>query len=97
VVLNATNTDGLASQTRTQLENKHVNVTAIGDATTVQTTTTVIDNSNDKMPATHQLLKSLYGNNFTTVNPYSSAYTANFIVVVGANASSSSTGSSTTQ
>jgi LCP family protein required for cell wall assembly len=90
VVLNATNTDGLASTQRSALMNQHVNVTAIGDATATQAITTIIDNSAGKYPATRALLVKRYGNNVTTTNPYSGIYQANFIIVVGTNQSPAS-------
>jgi len=82
VVLNGTDTSGVASKARQSLSSKGLSVTAIGDATTTQATSTIIDLSGGKMPATKQLLQQLYGNQITTTNPYP-AYTADFIVIVG--------------
>ena len=85
VVLNATNTGGLASKERTALNSKGLNVDAIGDASSNQATTTIIDNSGGKKPATRQFLIQTFGNTVTTANPYANIYTADFIVVLGSN------------
>jgi LCP family protein required for cell wall assembly len=84
VVLNGTDTYGLASKKRSSLEADDINVIAVGDATADQATTTIIDNSGGKKPATLKLLEQQYGMNVTTTNPYSANYTADFIVVLGA-------------
>lgn len=82
VVLNATGVNGLASQERTKLKIKEINVTDIGDASSDQATTTIIDNSKGKKPATRKLLGQLLGYHFTTTNPYP-GYDADFIVLLG--------------
>lgn len=83
VVLNGTNTSGLASKERTTLQQKGIFVSQLGDATQ-QPTTTVIDVSAGQKPATRQLLAQLYGaTNITTTNPYAGAYNADFIVILG--------------
>lgn len=84
VLLNATNTFGLATKQKTALTAKGLSVAAVADAQSPQAVTTIIDNSNGKMPATKNLLQQLYGNHFTTVNPYAGGYTADFIVLLGA-------------
>ena len=83
VVLNATGVSGLASQERTKLRVKKLNVTDIGDAQAAQPTTSIIDASNGKKPATRQLLTQLFGNHFTTTNPYANLYDADFIILLG--------------
>ncbi|HVV67210.1 MAG TPA: LCP family protein [Candidatus Saccharimonadales bacterium] len=83
VVLNATDISGLASQERTKLKVKGLNITDIGDALTNQATTSIIDNSGGKKPATRQLLVQLFGNNVTTTNPYGDKYDADFIILLG--------------
>lgn len=83
VVLNGTNSYGLAAQKQKVLESHYLNVTQIGDASASQAKTLIIDNSAGKKPATKQLLESIYGNNVTTTNPYSSTYKADFIIVLG--------------
>lgn len=89
VVLNATGTSGLASQERTKLKIKGLNVTDIGDASSNQAATSIIDNSGGKKPATRKLLVQLLGNNVTTTNPYASMYDVDFIVLLGSNQASS--------
>lgn len=84
VLLNATNTSGIASTARTMLTAKNLTIAAISDAKTTQATTTIIDASAGKMPATKAQLQLLYGNNFSATNPYSGIYTADFIVLLGA-------------
>lgn len=83
VLLNATGVNGLASQERTRLKIKGLNVTDIGDALRDQTTTTIIDNSGGKKPATKKLLGQLFGYHFTGTNPYKGHYDADFIVLLG--------------
>ena len=84
VLLNGTNTYGLASTVKSRLVGQNLTVTQIGNANTYsQTTTSIIDNSAGKKPSTKAELTKLFGNNFTTVNPYSGVYTADFIVVLG--------------
>ncbi|HET9174363.1 MAG TPA: LCP family protein [Candidatus Saccharimonadales bacterium] len=82
VVLNGTYSYGLASQQQKILESHYINVTQVGNANETRTTTLIIDNSNGKMPSTKQQLENLYGNNVTSINPYS-GYSADFIVVLG--------------
>lgn len=84
VLLNATDTTGLATKIKTTLTAKNLNISAVGDALANQPKTTIIDTSAGKMPATRVLLKQLYGDNFTTINTYSGAYTADFIILLGA-------------
>ena len=83
VVLNGTDVSGLAAKAKMALEAKDVNVAAIGDATAPSATTTIIDASGGKKPATLQLLKRLYGTTVTTANPYSGTYKADIIVILG--------------
>jgi LCP family protein required for cell wall assembly len=96
VLLNGTGTYGLASDVKSELVGQDFNVSQIGNAnTTDQVTTSIIDNSNGKDPATKAALAKIFGNNFTTVNPYSSVYSANFIVVLGTDQSGSSSDQTT--
>lgn len=83
VVLNGTSTAGLATKVESALTAKGINVVAVGNAQASTTTTTIIDASSSKMPATLQLLQQLYGKQVTTTNPYANIYTADFIIVVG--------------
>ena len=85
VLLNATDTNGLAAREQTLLSSKGLNVTEIGDATANQSVTTIIDNSGGKKPATKQFLIQTFGNNVTTADPYANTYQADFIVLLGGN------------
>lgn len=85
VVLNATDTTGVAAKAAKALKAKGIIVTDTGDATTSQATSTIIDVSGGKMPSTKNLLQSLYGTNVVTTSPYTETYyNADFIVLVGA-------------
>jgi len=83
VVLNGTDMAGLAAKAQTTLTTKDINVTAIGDASAPLATTTIINASGGKKPATLELLKQLYGTQVTGSNPYAGVYNADFIVVLG--------------
>jgi LCP family protein required for cell wall assembly len=84
VVLNGTDTSGLAAKAETALTSKKINVIAIGDATAKTDVTTIIDVSLGKKPATLNRLKQLYsGARVSTTNPYSKVYNTDFIVVLG--------------
>jgi hypothetical protein len=49
-----------------------------------QATTTIIDNSSGKKPATKAALVKLYGNHVTTTNPYAGMYDdPDFIILLG--------------
>lgn len=82
-LLNGTTTTGLASKEKSTLKSKSVAVSGVGDAQTNQKTTTIIDLSKGKKPATSKLLQQIYGAHVTTTNPYGSAYTSDFIIVLG--------------
>jgi LCP family protein required for cell wall assembly len=90
-VLNGTETAGLASSEETTLTNDGIDVVGVGNSSTLSLQTTIIDNSAGKMPQTSQFLKTKFGNNVTTTNPYKYTYNADFIVVLGNNAKTSST------
>lgn len=83
VVLNGTNTFGLASKESKRLESKGIDVVAIADASSPTSVSKIIDNSMGKKLATKQYLRSIYGDHFTGTNPYANLYTADFIVIVG--------------
>lgn len=83
VVLNGTDTNGLASKARTKLTDNNISVAAVADARTNSTTTSIIDTSGGKFPATSKLLQKLLGNHLTTTNPYKGIYNADFIVIIG--------------
>ncbi len=83
VVLNGTSTDGLASKQKSRLKTKNIIVDKVGDAKTDLAITSIIDQSQGKMPATSKLLTQIYGNRLTTVNPYAGIYNTDFIVIIG--------------
>jgi len=85
VVLNATDTSGIAAHAAKVLTGKNITVAATDDAKANQASTTIIDASAGKMPATKQLLMSLYGSTVTTTNPYVNVYDADFIIILGQN------------
>lgn len=85
VVLNATDSFGVASATKEKLVAKFVNVTEIADAKSTSSTSQIIDASGGQDPQTLQLLTRSFGNHVTTTNPYAARYPhASFIVLVGA-------------
>lgn len=84
VILNGTTSDGLASAKKRSLTSKGLTISRVGDAPSSQPTTVVIDNSSGKKPATRKLLGQLYNQSFTTANPYKYIYTADFIILLGA-------------
>lgn len=84
VLLNGTNSYGLAARKSKELEAKGINVTMVSDARSVATSSTIIDNSRSRKPATKRLLINQYGSNITTTNSYTDIYPdADFIVVLG--------------
>jgi LCP family protein required for cell wall assembly len=84
VVLNGTETNGLASKIKSQLKGKQMTVTDVGDAGSVmQATTAIINLSGTKKPATSAALAKMFGNHITTQNPYGTKYDADFIIVLG--------------
>lgn len=83
VVLNGTNTDGLATSKKKYLNSKNFIVSKTGDANGNQPTTIIIDNSAGKKPKTREALGKLFNNSYTTTNPYLNIYDADFIVVIG--------------
>lgn len=99
VVLNGTTTDGLATKAKQKLNGNHIIVSKVGDAEGSHPTTSIIDNSGGKMPATKAELIKLYGNHVTTVNPYAGVYNADFIIVIGDDQipAASNTGTTTSQ
>lgn len=85
VVLNATDSFGVASATKDKLAAKFVNVTDIADARSTSSISQIIDASGGKAPQTLQLLTQMFGNHVTTTNAYAARYPhATFIVLVGA-------------
>lgn len=86
VVLNATDTAGLAAGQKNKLIGKGMDV-VIGDAPANQATTTVIDNSAGKKPNTLAYLKKQYKATVTTDASLTAAYpNADFILIMGQSA-----------
>jgi hypothetical protein len=85
VVLNGTDTFGLAGKNSELLQSKGINVTDTGDSLRAATTTQIINNVSSKKPATLKLLKELYGTDVTvtTTNAYKGTYDVDYIVIVG--------------
>ena len=85
VILNGTDTMGLAGLVRAKLINKNVNVTEVGDAIATQPTSTIIDLTakTGSKPGTKKLLTQDFSATSTTTNPYANLYDADFIVVLG--------------
>ncbi len=87
VLLNATATAGLASQQRTKLEAKKYTISAVGNTTTNQATSTIIQAKIGTDPNTLAALQKQFGKtaSVSTTNPYATMYpSADFIVVIGA-------------
>jgi LCP family protein required for cell wall assembly len=83
VVLNGTQSDGLATRNKKTLNGQKIIVTQVGDAIGEHETTTIIDVSGGKKPATKAQLVKTFGNHVTTTNPYAGIYDADFIIVLG--------------
>lgn len=86
VILNATDTVGLAAKQEHTLLTKGMNV-SIDDAPANQATTTIIDNSNGDMPNTLAYLKKQYKATVTTNAQLTYGYpSADFILMLGESA-----------
>ncbi len=85
VILNGTDTMGLAGAVRTTISAKNINVVDVGDAIATQPTSTVIDLTTTAAtkPGTKKVLTERFGANVTKTNPYKDIYDADFIVVLG--------------
>jgi hypothetical protein len=91
VVLNGTQTIGLAAKQETILAAKGMNLTA-GDALADQPTTTIIAISGDTMPNTLEYLKKQYNATIVTNTKLSAKYpSADFILILGASAATANT------
>lgn len=96
VVLNATDTTGVAAKAAKYLKTKGAIVNETGDASPIQATSTIVDLSGGKMSRTKTLLQSTYGKNIVATSPYSEIYyKADFIVIVGADHATPPTASTT--
>jgi LCP family protein required for cell wall assembly len=86
VVLNGSSTIGLATKESTALTAKGMVVSNTADAPSQQGTTTIIDNSQGKAPATLTELKTIFGNSIVTNATLTANYpSAQFIIILGAN------------
>jgi len=86
VVLNGTDTAGLAMKQENKLIGKGMTV-SVGDAPATQATTTIIDNSNGEMPNTLAYLKTTYKATVTTSTSLTATYpNADFILILGQSA-----------
>ncbi|MFI5270868.1 MAG: LCP family protein [Candidatus Saccharimonadales bacterium] len=84
VLLNGTNTYGLANKVKGKLVNNNMHISQIGNANTYsQAVTQIIDLSGGKKPVTRAAIAKQFGSNFTTTNPYAGIYNADFIIVLG--------------
>lgn len=85
VVLNATDTKGLAGAVRTTLSADNLNIVDIGDAVATQPVSSIIDltTTATAKPGTKKILTSRFGTTVTTTNPYRGQYDADFIVILG--------------
>lgn len=87
VVLNGTDTVGLASEQSTKLDDKGVQVLGHYDAAANQAKSTIIDNSGGKKPNTLAYLKKTYSALVVTDKKLAANYpSADFILVLGASA-----------
>jgi LCP family protein required for cell wall assembly len=86
VVLNGTDTTGLAGKQQTKLSSKGMTV-YVGDASANQPTTTIIDKSGGEMPNTLNYLKTQYKATVVVNNTLAQSYpSADFIVILGQSA-----------
>lgn len=87
VILNGTDSLGLAKQEKLKLFNQGADVLVVGDAPANQPKTTIIDNSLGKKPNTLAYLKKTYGASVVTEATLSKSYpAADFILIVGESA-----------
>ncbi len=92
VVLNATNTVGLAADQDTKLTNAGLSVLAHNDAAANQAQTTIVDNSQGQKPNTLAYLKKTYNATVITDATQSANYpSADFILILGASAAPKTT------
>ena len=90
-VLNGTNTTGLAGQQESTLAGKGMTV-SVDDAPATQATSTIIDNSDGKMPNTLAYLKKQYNATVVSSNTLTTTYPdADFILILGQSAAPAST------
>ncbi|MEO6513363.1 MAG: LCP family protein [Candidatus Saccharimonadales bacterium] len=83
ILLNGTDTYGLAGKNAKVLEDKSINIVKTGDASGVVAVTQIINTAGTTKPSTLELLKRTYGSNVTTTNAYKGTYDADYIIVLG--------------
>jgi LCP family protein required for cell wall assembly len=92
VVLNGTSVNGLAVKWKQKLTGKNFIIDAVGDAKGAdQPTTTIIDNSKGKKPSTRAALVKQFGDRVTSQNPYANVYDVDFIIIIGADRTDTTT------
>lgn len=97
VVLNATDTAGLARLQANKLKGKGIGVLDQANATVKQATTTIVDNSNGKKPETLAYLKKQFSATVVTDATLKATYpSADFILVVGENIAKQTSASQST-
>lgn len=98
VVLNATDTTGVAGRAARSLKAKGILVSVTSDANSTAATSTIVDVSGGKLQGTKSLLESMYGSNVVKTSPYTSLYPeADFILLVGADHATAPTTSNSKQ
>ncbi len=86
VVLNGGQIPGLARLKGDQIAKKGAVISSVGDAPKQYATTTIIDNSGGKKPATKKMLQDLFkGSSITTDAELTKQYPGDFIIILGAN------------
>ena len=90
-VLNGTDINGLATQVATKLRNNQFYIASVADSPLPnQATTTIIDTTNGKRPATSAGLTKLLGKP-TSQNTYGLNYNTDFIIILGTDQASRTT------
>ena len=90
VILNGSDTAGLATKTSSGLTDRGMNILVVGDATTQQKTIVIATNNNN--PSTKSYLEKKYGvtaTNNLAAYPSAKYYTADFVIILGQDAASS--------
>jgi polyisoprenyl-teichoic acid--peptidoglycan teichoic acid transferase len=104
VILNSTSQNGLALSEEKSLDNQGFNVVSIGDAKNQYPDSMIVDNSNNQDPTTKKDLTQLFPSSttaFVSINADSAEakeaapYSADFVIILGQNAATPSTGSAT--
>ena len=96
VVLNGGQTVGLAKTYGDLLAKKGLTVAQVGDAPAAAASTVVVDNSGGKKANTKALLKKTFGNGSSADVALAQQYSADFVVILGANQSDPSAATAST-